>query len=133
MLAQQLDSTKPLASSSVLTDEETIKTYETFGAINQALLQYGDDVIDTYIISMTKGPEDLLAAGILAKENGLVDLPAKVAKINFVPLLETVEELRNAGEILETLLSTPSYRVLVSLRDNVQEPMGNPTSPEKAT
>ena len=72
---------------------------------------------------MTKGPEDLLAAVILAKENGLVDLPARVAKVNFVPLLETVDELRNAGEILETLLSVPSYRVLVSLRDNVQEVM----------
>ena len=123
VLAQQLEASKPLSSPSVLTDEETKRTYGTFGAINQALLQYGDDVIDTYIISMTKGPEDLLAAVILAKENGLVDLPARVAKVNFVPLLETVDELRNAGEILETLLSAPSYRVLVSLRDNVQEVM----------
>jgi phosphoenolpyruvate carboxylase len=124
-----LDSPRPLAATaagttpSALTDAEAIRTYSTFGAINQALLQYGDDVIDTYIISMTKGPDDLMAAVILAKENGLVDLPAKVAKVNFVPLLETVDELRNAGEILETLLSTPSYRILVSLRDNVQEVM----------
>jgi phosphoenolpyruvate carboxylase len=129
LLAQELDSPRPLAATaagttpSALTDAEAIRTYSTFGAINQALLQYGDDVIDTYIISMTKGPDDLMAAVILAKENGLVDLPAKVAKVNFVPLLETVDELRNAGEILETLLSTPSYRILVSLRDNVQEVM----------
>ena len=129
VLAQELDSPRPLATTaagttpSALTDAEAIRTYSTFGAINQALLQYGDDVIDTYIVSMTKGPDDLMAAVILAKENGLVDLPAKVAKVNFVPLLETVDELRNAGEILETLLSTPSYRILVSLRDNVQEVM----------
>ena len=129
VLAQELDSPRPLAATaagttpSALTDAEAIRTYSTFGAINQALLQYGDDVIDTYIVSMTKGPDDLMAAVILAKENGLVDLPAKVAKVNFVPLLETVDELRNAGEILETLLSTPSYRILVSLRDNVQEVM----------
>jgi phosphoenolpyruvate carboxylase len=129
VLAQELDSPRPLAATaagttpSALTDAEAIRTYSTFGAINQALLQYGDDVIDTYIVSMTKGPDDLMAAVILAKENGLVDLPAKVAKVNFVPLLETVDELRNAGEILETLLSTPSYRILVSLRGNVQEVM----------
>jgi phosphoenolpyruvate carboxylase len=129
LLAQELDSLRPLAatalgtSPSALTDPEQIRTYTTFGAINKALLQYGDDVIDTYIVSMTKGPEDLLAAVLLAKENGLVDLPGKIAKVNFVPLLETVDELRNAGEILETLLSTPSYRVLVSLRDNLQEVM----------
>jgi phosphoenolpyruvate carboxylase len=129
LLSQELDSPRPLATTvsgttpSALTDAEAIRTYSTFGAINQALLQYGDDVIDTYIISMTKGPDDLMAAVILAKENGLVDLPAKVAKVNFVPLLETVDELRNADEILEALLSTPSYRILVSLRDNVQEVM----------
>ena len=124
VLAKELDSAKPLGlAEKVLTDPETLKTYQTFGAINSALLQYGDEVIDTYIISMTKGPDDLMAAVILARENGLVDLGARVAKVNFVPLLETVDELRNAGEILETLLSSPSYRVLVSLRENVQEVM----------
>ena len=129
LLAQELDSPRPLAATplgttpTVLTNPEHIRTYSTFGAINQALSLYGDAVIDTYIVSMTKGPDDLLAAVLLAKENGLIDLGARIAKINFVPLLETVDELRNAGDILETLLSTPSYRVLVSLRDNLQEVM----------
>ena len=129
LLAQELDSPRPLAATplgttpTALTEPEHIRTYSTFGAINQALLQYGVEVIDTYIVSMTKGPDDLMAAVLLAKENGLVDLGARIAKINFVPLLETVDELRNAGDILETLLSTPSYRVLVSLRNNLQEVM----------
>ena len=124
LLAQIFDNAKPIGNAqSVLTDPDLKKTFDTFGAINKAIKEYGDDVIDTYIVSMTKGPDDLLAAVILAKENGLVDLANRIAKVNFVPLLETVDELRNAGEILETLLSTPSYRVLVSLRDNVQEVM----------
>ena len=124
LLAKELDSPRPLAASPhALPDPDTAKTYQTFSAINDALENFGPDVIETYIVSMTKGPEDLLAAVVLAKETGLVDLPERIAKIDFVPLLETVDELRNAGEILEALLSTPAYRVLVSLRGNLQEVM----------
>lgn len=124
LLSKELDSPRPLASTPyALSDSESAKTYQTFVAINEALENFGSDVIETYIVSMTKGPQDLLAAVMLAKETGLVDLPERVAKIDFVPLLETVDELRNAGEILEALLSTPAYRVLVSLRGNLQEVM----------
>jgi phosphoenolpyruvate carboxylase len=50
---------------------------------------------------MTKGADDLIAAVVIGKAAGLVDLEKKVAKIGFAPLLETVAELRAAGEILE--------------------------------
>ena len=72
---------------------------------------------------MTKHPDDLLAACVLAKEAGLVDLNSGKVLIGFAPLLETVAELRSADVILEKLLSNPTYRKLVSLRDDVQEVM----------
>ena len=72
---------------------------------------------------MTTGVDDLLAAVVLAKEAGLVDLALGVAKIDFVPLLETLTELDQAEVLLDELLGIPEYRELVRLRGEEQEVM----------
>ena len=74
---------------------------------------------------MTKSAEDVLIAAVIAKLAGLISLDESnaFAKIGFVPLLETVSELRDAGEILDQLLSNKSYRKIISLRGDLQEVM----------
>jgi phosphoenolpyruvate carboxylase len=99
------------------------KTFNTFVVINELIEDFGPEIIETYIVSMTKGADDLIAATVLGKLAGLVDINAGVAKVGFAPLLETVAELRAAGEILEKLLSNPTYRKVVELRGEVQEVM----------
>jgi phosphoenolpyruvate carboxylase len=99
------------------------KTFNTFVAINELIENFGPEIIETYIVSMTKGADDLIASAVLGKLAGLVDVKAGVAKIGFTPLLETVAELRAAGDILEKLLSNPTYRKVVALRGDVQEVM----------
>lgn len=100
------------------------KTVDTFVAIRELIEKFGPEVIETYIISMTKGHEDVLAPVILADIAGLVSLEGeKFAKVGFAPLLETVAELRAADTILDALLSTPEYRELVKLRGDIQEVM----------
>ena len=99
------------------------KTLDTFMAINDLIDRFGPEAIETYIVSMTKGADDLIAAVVIAQQAGLVSLKDKTATIGFAPLLETVAELRSAGEILEKLLSNPAYRAVVSLRGDVQEVM----------
>ena len=121
ILIAQLASSAPLDSSKL--DAAGAKTLNTFVAIEDLIERFGPEVIETYIVSMTKGADDLIAATVLGKQAGLVDIDKKIAKIGFAPLLETVAELRAAGEILEQLLSNPTYRTLVALRGDVQEVM----------
>lgn len=99
------------------------KTLDTFVAILDLTQRFGPEAIETYIVSMTKGADDLIAAVVIAGQAGLVNLGEKKARIGFAPLLETVAELRTAGQILEKLLSNTTYRQLVSLRGDVQEVM----------
>ena len=99
------------------------KTLDTFIAINDLIDRFGPEAIETYIVSMTKGADDLVAAVVIAQHAGLVSLKNKKAIVGFAPLLETVAELRAAGEILEKLLSNPAYRAVVSLRSDIQEVM----------
>ena len=100
-----------------------VKTFNTFAAINELIEDFGPEIIETYIVSMTMDADDLIAATVLAKWAGLIDLPAGVAKIGFAPLLETVAELRAAGEILDRLLANPTYRKVVEIRGDIQEVM----------
>ncbi len=106
-------------------DEPSSKCLNTFTAIAELITEYGSEVIESYIISMTKSADDVLAAVLIGKLVGLVSLTDKkpYAKIGFVPLLETVAELRTADKILDELLSNPSYRTIVKLRGDTQEVM----------
>jgi phosphoenolpyruvate carboxylase len=121
ILIKELAAAKAIKTDSL--DAPAQKTFDTFKAIDDLIGRFGSEVIETYIVSMTKGADDLIAATVIGKAAGLVDIDKKVAKIGFAPLLETVAELRAAGEILEKLLSDPTYRALVALRGDIQEVM----------
>ncbi|MGJ9449891.1 phosphoenolpyruvate carboxylase [Actinotignum sp. GS-2025b] len=130
LLGRELASARPLAPALINTDDSPLtessqKTFEVFRAIRQAHKIYGTDAITTYLVSMTHGPDDILSVALLAREAGIIDLESaeKRADLGFAPLLEEVPELRRAGEILDTLLSDPSYREIVRLRGNRQEVM----------
>ena len=111
------DSVKPKLSAPAQ------KTFDTFKAIQEVKTRHGEESIESYIISMTKGIDDVLAAVYLADQAGLINLKSKNVQIGFVPLFETVRELKLAGELLDQLLSVDKYREIVSLRGNSQEVM----------
>ena len=120
ILAAELDSPRPLAAPQTGNADET---RELFQVIRERMDAYGDEIIESYIISMTQGVDDILAPAVLARDVGLIDLSADVARLGFVPLFETIGDLRAIGPVLRELFAIPSYRKLVSLRGDVQEVM----------
>jgi phosphoenolpyruvate carboxylase len=116
VLSRELASRRPLAFRPPPLDDAGERTYATFEAIRAAHERYGSETIESYIVSMSRGADDVFAAVLLAREAG-------VTNIGFVPLLETIDELRRADGVLSELLSDPTYRELVEARGNVQEVM----------
>lgn len=123
LLSDELSALRPLTQHPPHLDDSGSVTYNTMVTVRELLDTYGTRPIESVIVSMTKGADDILAAVILAREAGLVDTSLGKSRVGFVPLLETVEELRGAGHIIERLLANPTYRAIVASRGDVQEVM----------
>ena len=123
IINKELESSKSVDLTKL--DEQANKCLKTFITSGELIDQFGPEVIESYIISMTKSANDVLAAVLIGKLAGLISLDANksFAKIGFVPLLETVAELRAADQILDDLLNNKSYRKIVMMRGQVQEVM----------
>jgi phosphoenolpyruvate carboxylase len=122
LLATELRSTRPLASSFVKYSEETLNELAIFRAAAEAHARFGTEVIPQCIISMCQGVSDMLEVAVLLKEVGLVD-PSGRSAINIVPLFETIGDLQASAAIMDRLMSLHDYRKLVDSRGAVQEVM----------
>lgn len=123
VLTKELAGKRPLLLPTLPLSEENARTMNVFHAIRKAQDTYGEQSIVNYIVSNTVDADDVLAPVVLAREAGLIDFRAGVARLDFVPLFESMSELQRAGDILERMLSVPSYREIVRLRGDVQEIM----------
>ena len=119
-LAGELSGSRPLAPPAAGSVDETLGL---FRMLRRLLDRHGDQVVESYIVSMTRGVDDILAPVVLAREVGLVDPTREVARLGFVPLFETIDDLRSIGPVLEELFEVPAYRRLLELRDHTQEVM----------
>ena len=121
VLSAELGGSRPLSGPTTALSEQADLTLGTFRAIRKAQDLYGDQVIESYIISMTESPADVLGTAVLAREAGLIDLRRGIARIGLVPLVETIDDLRGAGGLLESLFDHPGYRQILEIRGKSQE------------
>ena len=99
-------------------------TLQVFRTMAECQRQYGVRAVDTYIVSMTRFPSDLLSILLLLKEAGLVKAEQKLhSTVSVVPLFETIDDLRNAPKVFQVLLNDDVYRQYLESRGNLQEIM----------
>ena len=131
LLSRELAGLRPLTARSAELPPAAADVLAVFDAIRSAQQTFGELAASTYIVSMAKGVDDVLAAAVLAREAGLVALAPPQGPgaggcrctVDLVPLFETSTELRRAGELLDVMLRDPSYRQLVRARGDLQEVM----------
>jgi phosphoenolpyruvate carboxylase len=106
-------------------DPEAAQVVRLFQALPGWQERFGQEACQTYIVSLTEGPSDVLEVLWLAAQVGLFRYGAGevTSRLHVVPLFERIEELRRCGEIVDTLLRTPPYRAHLAAWGNLQEVM----------
>ena len=94
-----------------------------FEAIAQARHKFGGCAIGEYVVSGAEGPEDVLAVLLLARWADITDKRSGEAPLDVVPLLESIDSLERAGDILSALCREPAYRRHLASRGNTQTVM----------
>jgi phosphoenolpyruvate carboxylase len=117
VLTAELARGRPLTPAHLDFTGETNETVEVFRLVRRAHERVGPEAIQTYIASMTRGPSDLLAILLLARDAGVAE------GLDVVPLFETVEDLHGAAATLESLFAHPAYRAHLESRSGRQTVM----------
>jgi phosphoenolpyruvate carboxylase len=91
-----------------------------FEAIAQARHKFGGHAIGEYIVSGARGPEDILAVLLLARWADITDKRSGECPLDVAPLLESIDSLESAGDVLRALHTEPAYRRHLESRANRQ-------------
>ncbi len=126
LLEREIAGRRPLVPATPQFGDEANKTLGLFRLVSDKMGTLGPDAFGSFILSMASGVSDVLAVLLLAKDAHLADLAQDSggwSHVDVVPLFETIEDLQNAPQILDTLLRNPVYRRNVKLRGDAQEVM----------
>ncbi len=117
LLTREIASRRPMFPIEPQFGETTHKIIDMWRMIRQVHRLHGAQTIDTVIASMSTAPSDVLTMLLFAREVAVADL------VDVVPLFETIEDLRAAPDIMETLFSNAEYRKHLAARGNRQQIM----------
>jgi len=123
LLTEELTTSRLLASPFVSYSDETRSELEICRAAAEMRDRYGEDCIASYVISKADDVSDVLEVALLLREAGLLRPREDRLALNIVPLFETIDDLRNAGRVMDRLMSLPVYARLLESRNGTQEVM----------
>ncbi len=113
-LATELQTRRPLIPFELPFSEKACETIQTFRMVRRLQQEFGPEICQTYVISMSHHVSDLLEVLLLAKEAGLYDPATGAGSLAVVPLFETVEDLQRAPAVMQHLFELPFYRAFLA-------------------
>ncbi|MEO8606839.1 MAG: phosphoenolpyruvate carboxylase [Chloroflexota bacterium] len=117
LLTMEIANPRPFFPIEPHFSEATNKIIATWRMVAEAHKRYGTGAINTYIASMSQQPSDILAMLLLAHEVGINQ------DIDIVPLFETIDDLKDAPEVMTILFANEGYREQLKLRGDKQQIM----------
>jgi phosphoenolpyruvate carboxylase len=81
-----------------------------FEAIAQGRHRYGPEAVGYFIVSGTKGADDILAALLLARWASVYDKRTGEVALDIAPQFESVDALERCGQTMQELLADRLYR-----------------------
>ncbi len=118
---QLLMNVKGVVDPSIFEDQVIRDTVASFGVIKEIQRRNGERGAHRYIISNCRGPIDV--ARVLAMFRICGWGYEELIKVDIVPLFETIDDLKMAGNAMETLYTNPTYRKHLKNRGNSQTVM----------
>jgi len=98
---------------------ELKRALDVFATVRDCRALFGPDSIGSFIISMTRGADDVLTVMLLARVAGLAEA-GQCLPLDIAPLLETVDDLGAGVRILAELAANKPYRAHLAERRNRQ-------------
>ncbi|MGE3725251.1 MAG: phosphoenolpyruvate carboxylase [Candidatus Sericytochromatia bacterium] len=125
ILLEELSNPRPLLSPFQTLSEVTQEFINTLETIRETQQNMGPRAIENYIISTCEQASDVWGLLILLKETGLAKTTGEaiLCDLNIVPLFETVQDLKRAPAVMETLYQNTLYRSVIKHKNNTQEIM----------
>ena len=121
LLHQLLEDPRILSATHVEKSELLQKELAIFKTARQLKDALGEDVIKQHIISHTESISDMFELAVMLKEVGLVD--TEKARVQIVPLFETIEDLDNSREIMKQYLDYDIVKKWIAANKGYQEIM----------
>jgi phosphoenolpyruvate carboxylase len=121
LLARELESPRPLRSPHLEYSPRVAGELAVFEAAARAQRRFGERAIAHAIISRCQSVSDLLEAGALLREAGL--LTPDALRLDIIPLFESIADLERCGAIMDEAFALPLYRRWLAMRGDAQEVM----------
>ena len=124
-LLEELD--KPLDALPTFSnlDELSSSTLGLFQMVAQMMNELDSEAFGHFILSMTQSVNDILSVYLLAKISGIFseDNDGEFCRLPIVPLFETIEDLKQAPDIMRELLAIPIIKRTTKKKTGIQEVM----------